>query len=167
MLGIFKKLSWFEWLGLAALILVVYLVQHLMHKYGELNVELAKEQTRHQQTRDILQEEKRSAAISDNVVFTYTFERELKLSETPAHQRQNLVEYFTVRDQPTQQEQQHDPVIPVVTTPRPASVPKPEVVYRDRSPDPAAVAVLARGMHDTYCRAYPRGNPCAAQDAAH
>jgi hypothetical protein len=169
MFKVLGKLPWFEWVGIVSVIGALIFGAMFFTGHGRMEEDNKQLTKQTQDLSHLLLVEKKVAEVTDQAVFEYTFERDLKLQEAPAYQAQDLDAYFTTRDANT----------PIANTPkekphvvRPASRPKPtapaapKVVAVDDGPDPAAIAVLVAGMQRTYCRAYHDRATCPAADNA-
>lgn len=164
MLTIFKRISWFEWLWLGAAIIGTIVIHSAVSNILDSNRDLTVSNTTLKQEKtqvaQALKVEQRSAAITDDVVFEYTFERELKISEIDTIRSNSLQLYFLTRDQPIHvlpKEPGHELPKTIPTQPKTTAM----VVT---NPDPAAIAVLARGMRDVYCTAYRDPDTCTTKD---
>lgn len=162
MLTLLKRFSWFEWFAIVGVIAIGISAIYLMNKYDSLVGTVAVTEDRNKQLQTDLKEEQRSAEISDQVVFDYTLQREWKLSEAQKARVTNTDTYFAVRDATTQKESSDvsESPDPIVLRPTPSPPPPKESVAPVTEPNPAAVAVLARGMFNTYCAAYNDPGTC-------
>lgn len=162
MLTLLKRFSWFEWFAILGVIALGLAAIHLMNKYDRLVGMVAVTEQREQQAQVDLKEEQRSAAITDEVVFDYALERELKITQDQRARDQDTAEYFTTRDALKQEEVSNVSVIPdppSLGTPTTSEAPK-ALRRVDTVPNPAALAVLATGMLNSYCSAYADASTC-------
>lgn len=172
MLTLLRKLPWFEWVAIITVSVSVMMVVSLVKKYGQLESDNTQLTTKNESLQTELTEERHVAKVTDEVILQYNFDRELKIQDALGYQATTLEEYFATRDNykpPTiveQEEKENGDVDVKVDRPRPTPVPKPKVVV-DTAPNPAAIAVLAAGMHRTYCRAYSNGDSCTPVNSAH
>lgn len=171
MLKLIGKLPWFEWVGILMIALAIGSGYTLVKKYNttiENNVTL---ETKNEQLDVQVVTEKKVAAVTDQVVFDYTFNREMKIEEALGYQAQTLDEYFAARDKkvPTYEkpEKEKGDVDVTVNGPQPTKTPPTKVVTDNSSPDPDAIAVLVNGMRRTYCGAYRDRDTCPTKDNAH
>jgi hypothetical protein len=172
MFKLLGKLPWFEWVGILSVLAALGVGLAFVKNYGRME---ESNKTLNAQTQDLshlLLVEKKAAVITDNAVFKYTYERDLKIEEALGYQAQTLEEYFATRDNndPTKYEKPEEGkpdahIAPRKPQPAKATQPKP-VVVASTDPDPAAIAVLVSGMWHTYCRAYNDKDACPAQGNA-
>lgn len=169
MFKVLGKLPWFEWVGIISLLAVLVAGAVFFTKHGRME-EANKQLTK--QTQDLshlLLVEKRAAALTDQAVFDFTYERDLKVQEALGYRAQTVEDYFAARDsytpttEDTPKEQDH---VPTPVKPKQPAPAKPKVVAVVDNPDPVAIAALVNGMQRTYCRAYHDRATCPSKSDA-
>jgi hypothetical protein len=172
MLKLLGKLPWFEWVGILCVVAALGVGLAFVKNYGRMEESNKTLTAQAQDLSHLLVVEKKAAVITDNAVFKYTYERDLKIAEASDYRQQTLEEYFAERDNndPTKYEKPEEGkpdvhIAPRKPQPAKATAPKP-VAVASNDPDPAAIAVLVGGMWDTYCRAYNDRDACPAEGNA-
>lgn len=166
MFKILGKLPWFEWVGIFAVCIAVGMGYTLVKTYTttvENNVVL---ETHNTELTEQLNREKQVSVITDEVLFKFNFERELKIKEASGYTATTLEEYFNTRDSyvPSTDSAQKE-IVDVPASVSKTTTPKPVVL--DTAPNAAAINVLVNGMRRTYCRAYHDRDTCPTEDTTH
>lgn len=171
MFTILRKLPWFEWAGILAVVFAVGTFLVLVKNYGRMEEVTHTLTTQNQALTEAVVTERKVAVLTDQAVFDYTYDRELRIEEALGYQAQTLEEYFAARDknEPTQtytKPEAKGNVDVAVNGHQPTKTTASKVAAVESTPDPAAIAALVNGMRRTYCRAYDDRNTCPAKGNA-
>jgi hypothetical protein len=171
MFTLLRKLPWFEWVGILAVVFAVGTFIALVKNYGRMEEATQNLTTQNQTLTEAVATEHKAAVITDQAVFEYTYERELKVEEALGYRAKTLEEYFAARDSRdppttyTKPEAKGD-VDVAVNGHQPTKTAPAKVVGVDTNPDPDAIAALVNGMRRTYCRAYDNRDTCPTKGNA-
>jgi len=170
MFKVLGKLPWFEWVGIISVIGALIIAAVFFTRHGRMEEDNKQLTKQAEDLSRFLLVEKKAAAVTDQLVFDYTFERELKLNEAPVYQAQDLEAYFATRDANTpiaNTPKEKPDAVRTTSRPKPTAPAAPKVAAVADGPDPAAIAVLVAGMQRTYCRAYHDRATCPPISDAH
>lgn len=169
MFKVLGKLPWFEWVGIISLLGALVAGAMFFTAHGRMEEDNKQLTKQTQDLSHLLLVEKKAAAITDQAVFEYTYERDLKLQEAQGYRAQTAEEYFAARDsytpttEVTPKEKEH---VSAPAKPKPPVPAKPKVQAVANDPDPVAIAALVNGMRRTYCRAYYDRATCPSKSDA-
>lgn len=170
-----KGIKWFEWLGLAAIALVVLTIYEVWVNYDALKVKFAVTEQKVQIANDTINRQVDATKITDQSLAEHSKTVAAATAENAASRQEVINEYLdnipkeapAVADgaigQPAEppKAKAEVPTVPVSRVAKAPVLPRPQVPTAD--PDADNLRRLADRMRERYCRAYPDGNHCPTQ----